>query len=159
MAFGISGHEVLHTIKDLEQGEAASVAKPATQFRKLPLKGLWHKHIFSARFVAQNISLGLGRDALRKIVTEVIGTDGSPFTLEKIVELKNRVLDEGFEKRATANKLTGEWIVYLRHQAKNYYLCSCTHDAGDQFIYDRIMQHCTRDFPELPAWLQDQQKI
>jgi hypothetical protein len=29
---------------------------------------------------------------------EVIGADGSPFTLEKVIELKNRVLHEAFGK-------------------------------------------------------------
>jgi hypothetical protein len=50
---------------------------------------------------------------------EVIGADGSSFKLEKVIELKNRVLHEAFEKRAADNKLTGEWIVYVCHQAKS----------------------------------------
>jgi hypothetical protein len=50
-------------------------------------------------------------------------------------------------------KLTGEWIIFARHDGKNYYLCLNTHEAGDQFVYDRIMEHCVRDFPGLPDWI------
>ncbi len=157
IAYGISVRETLGTIQALEQSEATSVVKPGTQFKYPPLKGLWHKHVFSARFIPKNIFSALGKGGLRKIVTEVVGTDGSPFTLEKIAELKNRVVHESFEKRATAKELTGEWIIYLQHEAKNYYLCCSTHNDGDQFIYDRIVQHCPRDFPELPTWLKNEQ--
>ena len=55
-----------------------------------------------------------------------------------------------WECRQDQQALTGEWIIYLRRQDKNYYLCPNTHGAGDQFIYDRIVLHCARDFPDLP---------
>jgi hypothetical protein len=91
------------------------------------------------------------------MVTEIVGTDGSPFRLEKIVELKNRISHESFEKRAAAKELTGEWIICLQYEAKNYYLCCGAPNDGDQFIYDRIVQHCPRDFPQLLAWLKNEQ--
>ncbi|MGB7835558.1 MAG: hypothetical protein WBL84_25470, partial [Xanthobacteraceae bacterium] len=59
------------------------------------------------------------------------------------------------EVRNASKKLTGEWIVFLKRAGKNYYLCCNTHVAGDQVIYDRIAEHCVRDFPELPVWLED----
>jgi len=65
----------------------------------------------------------------------------------------------GFQLRVETGKLTGEWIVYLNRESKNYYLCCTTHDAGDQAIYDRIMKHCPRDFPELTSWLKEAQKL
>jgi hypothetical protein len=54
-AFGVSSHDILSAIRDLEEGEPSTGVKPATQFKNLPLKGLWHKHYFSAHFVAMNI--------------------------------------------------------------------------------------------------------
>jgi hypothetical protein len=77
-------------------------------------------------------------------------------TQEMIDELTHRVIHEPVETRDAQKKLTGEWIVYLRHEGKNYYLCCNTHEAGDQFIYDR-MENCVRDFPDLPAWLKAEQ--
>jgi hypothetical protein len=157
-AFGAGTHEILRAIKDLEHGEPLSGVKPATQFENMPLKGLWHKHFFSAHFLVENIILGLGKTELERLVSEAM--DAAKSTAEMINELAHRVTHEPLETRNASKKLTGEWIVYLRHAGKNYYLCcnTHTHDArGDQFIYDRIMEHCVRDFPLLPAWLKAQQ--
>jgi hypothetical protein len=57
--FGVSPHDILSAIKDLENGEPETGIKP--------LKGLWHKHYFSAHFVAKNILLGFGTAGLRKL--------------------------------------------------------------------------------------------
>jgi hypothetical protein len=51
-----------------------------------------------------------------------------------ITELAHRVTYEPFETGEAAKKLTGEWIIYLRHEAKNDYLCCSAHDAGAEFI-------------------------
>lgn len=71
MKFGISPHDILKSIKNLEDGEPHSGIKPATIFRKPPLKGLWHKHYFSAQFLVQNMSIALGKNGLEKLITEV----------------------------------------------------------------------------------------
>lgn len=157
-AFGVSPHDILSAITALEHGEPPSGVKPATKFKNLPLKGLWHKHFFSAHFVVQNILLGLGKTGLQNLANEVMDPAKSPvITQEMINELVHRVTYETFETRDTSKKITGEWLIYLRHAGKNYYLCCTTHNAGDQFIYDRIMQHCVRDFPDLPNWLKAEQ--
>jgi hypothetical protein len=156
--FGVSPQDIIAAITDLEQGEPATGVKPATQFNKMPLKGLWHKHFFSAHFVVKNIVLALGKTGVAKLVEEVLDpAKSSVVTEEMINELAHRVTHEPLEARDANKKLTGEWIVYLRHEGKNYYLCCNTHDAGDQFIYDRIMKHCVRDFPNLPVWLNAEQ--
>lgn len=157
--FGVSPHDILSAIRELEAGETQKRGiKPATQFKKLPLKGLWHKHFFSAHFLVANIIRGLGRNGLEKLVNEVMDPKKSPvITQEMINELAHRVTREPVEMRDAAKKLTGEWIVFLKHGGRNYYLCINTHNAGDQFVYGRIMAHCVRDFPDLPAWLKAQQ--
>jgi hypothetical protein len=72
---------------------------------------------------------------------------------QMISELSHRVVHEPIEGRANDNKLTGEWMVFAKHNQKNYYLCCNTHNAGDQMIFDRIESHCPRDFPFLSALL------
>ena len=57
------------------------------------------------------------------MVTDVLGEDGSPITQEKLVELKDRIVYQAFDERSAANQVTGEWIVYLPHEGKNFYLC------------------------------------
>jgi hypothetical protein len=153
-AFGVSPHDILRAIGDLERGEQRSGIKPPTQFKNMPLKGLWHQHYFSARFLPKNIHLELGKTGVEKLVNEVMDpAKSTKITPEMIKELAHRVIHEPLETRSARKKLTGEWIIYLRVEGKNYYLCCNTHDAGDQFIYDRIMENCVRDFPNLSAWL------
>jgi hypothetical protein len=96
----------------------------------------------------------LGKSGLEKLVTEVFDPKkSSTITREMTRELAHRVTHEPLEQRNASKRLTGEWIIFIRHDGKNYYLCCNTHNAGDQFIYDRITQHCVRDFPDLLSWL------
>ena len=152
-AFGVSPHEVLSAIKNVEDGEPHNGVKPATQFRRPPLQGLWHKHYFAANFLAKNMQLALGRDGLENLVSEVFDPSKPVITEEMIKELAHRITHEPVEKRDADGKLTGEWVVYVKHDGKNYYLALNTHNSGDQFLYDRIMEHCPKNFPDLASWI------
>ena len=151
LEFGISPDDVLREIKNLESGEPEQQTKSASQFSRKPLKDLWHKHFFSAHFVPDNILNALKEDVLEKLIKEVRSSNKSHN--EMISELSHRVVHEPIENRADNNKLTGEWIVFAKHNQKNYYLCCNTHNAGDHMIFDRIKNNCLRDFPFLSAQL------
>jgi len=154
LEFGISRDDVLREIKNLESGKTHPQTKPASQFSRKPLKGLWHKHFFSAHFVPHNISNALKGGVLEKLVNEVLDPSKSPIiTKEMISELSYRVVHEPIEGRANDNKLTGEWVVFAKYNQKNYYLCCNTHNAGDQMIFDRIESNCIKDFPFLSVSL------
>jgi hypothetical protein len=153
-AFGVSPLDILQSILDLEASEPHKGIKPATRFNKPPLKGLWHKHYFSAHFLIKNIQLGLGKHGTENLVNEVFDPSKSNvITRDMINELSQRIAREPFENRQKSGKITGEWIIFAKHDGKNYYLCASTHDAGDQSIHDRIMKHCAREFPDLAAWM------
>jgi len=153
MEFGVSPRDILKSINNLEAGELHSGIKPATAFRNPPLKGLWHKHFFAAHFLVNNISLALGKNGLEMLVEEVMDPKkSSVITLEMIEELAHRVAHEPIEKRDQQGKMTGEWVIFAKNGGKNFYLCLNTHDAGDQFIYDRITEHCVKEFPDLLKW-------
>ncbi len=152
--FGINPDDVLREIKNLELGKTDPQTKPASQFLRKPLKGLWHKHFFSAHFVPHNISNALKGGVLEKLVNEVLDPNKSLLiTKEMIRELSHRVIHESIEDRANNNNLTGEWLVFAKHNQNNYYLCLNTHNAGDQMIFDRIKSNCQRDFSFLSALL------
>lgn len=70
-----------------------------------------------------------------------------------IEELVHRVTHEPLEAREAAGKLTGEWIIYVKHAGKNHYLCISGHDTPDQVIYDRIGEHAAKDFPDVKQWI------
>lgn len=53
---GVEADFIIEEVKALEGLPNRAVnTKPATQFTRPPLKGLWHQHFFDARFVAQNL--------------------------------------------------------------------------------------------------------
>ena len=143
---------VVDEINNLERGDGHTETKLATKFRNPPLAGLWHKHFFSEHFLSANISIALN-NSLDGIIKNEFGDEGSLITKEKLDKAIHRILHEPIQSRASDNKLTGEWIVFAKESGKNYYLCVNTHKAGDEFIADRIREHCLRQFPFLSAIL------
>ncbi|TBN42614.1 hypothetical protein EYE42_04100 [Paracoccus subflavus] len=87
------------------------------------------------------------------MVQEIFDPSQPVITKEMIEKLAYRISHEPIQKRAEEKKITGEWIIFAKHCSRNYYLCLGTHESGDQYIFDRIMQYCTRCFPDLPAWI------
>jgi hypothetical protein len=152
--FGIDVDDVLSEIRALETGEGVSQTKPALQFQRRPLKGLWHKHFFAAHFVAKNLTNALAGGRLEAIVNDVRAEHNSPVvTKDMLDDVSHRIVHGALESRSTDNKLTGEWIVFAKENQQNYYLCLNTHEAGDQQIFERVRDHCQREFPFLSAVL------
>jgi hypothetical protein len=148
--YGINPFQIVDEIRALEGPAKATRTKPASQFSRIPLKGLWHKHFFCSRFLAHNITTHLSGGKLDKLVSEVLDPNKSPVVTESMIrELSHRVAVEPFEQRAAERKLTGEWVVFAKHEGKNYYLCLATHGTEDQSIYDSIKAACWPQFPFL----------
>lgn len=153
-AYGVHPHDVFGRILDLEN-DVVSGVKLATQLKNLPLKGLWHQHYFSPHFIVPNIRLGLGRSGVGKLIEEIFTRDNSPIvTQEMISEFSRRVVHDPLNARMEGNRATGEWIIYIVHNGSRYFLCASTHTAKDQSIYNKIVDHCLRDFPELIGWIE-----
>ncbi|QYM73185.1 hypothetical protein K1X45_01670 [Pseudochrobactrum sp. Wa41.01b-1] len=151
--YGIAPEEVLQSVYELESNSTTSGTKTATQFRNPPLRGLWHKHYFTARFYASNLLLGLGKNGMLKMAEEIFNPQVSnTITREMVSEFARRLSTEPYENRYRQGKLTGEWIVFARHNDKNYYLSLSTHKTDDQIIYENIISACTKEFPDLPRW-------
>jgi hypothetical protein len=121
--------QILSAINDLETGGRTAGTKPPTPLDKdESLRGLCHKHYTDARFVPQNFQNALGGQKLpklRKILEEELTADGD--RKEQIGRVRER-FDEAFFQRSKAGRLTGEWIIYLPHRKKNYYLCLGNHN-------------------------------
>lgn len=153
--YGVSPDEIMAAVKNLEAGEPFSSIKQSSPFKHPPLKGFWHKHYFSARFLPANISLANGKAGIKKLVYEVMDPKKSKvITLKMIEDLAHRVTNEALDIRHAQGKITGEWIVFIKHKGKNIYLCLTTHKTEDQLIFNRILKHCRRDYPDLLEWVQ-----
>jgi hypothetical protein len=147
---GIDPSMVVEEIKALESGRIGIGTKPASEFRHYPLRGIWHKHFFSGPFIARNIRNQLAGDKIKKLVDQILDPRKSPvITKEMINKVAHKATVEQFEQREKSGNLTGEWIVFAKHNGKNYYLCLATHESGDQGIYDKIKDFSFRQFPFL----------
>lgn len=153
---GIAPFGIIDEIKSLEGVGPPQQTKPASIFKGTQLKGLWHKHFFGANLglLAHNILNQLANGRLEKLVTEIFDANKGPVaTKEMIDELSHRVVVESLEDRAADNKLTGEWIIFAKHQGQNYYLCLTTHKSGDENIAQSLKAACLPQFPFLNAYI------
>ena len=128
--------------------------KPAQRFERLPLKGLWKKHylIGGLRSYAVNLKAGAGKRGreFKKIVKSRHTPDTPP------QEVAKNIADDIcqiYAGRAQAQELTGEWIIFAKHEGKNYYLCLATHTQGDDEIFRMVRDGCVGEFPFLRSLL------
>jgi hypothetical protein len=151
---GIDPAHVLSEIQALEGGRSGTGTKPATPFRGPLLRGLWHKHFFAPlpSLLAHNILNHFGDSGLAGMIDQVVKDSASPvFTLAMIEDIAQRATVEPLEQRHAAGKLTGEWVVFGKHEDKNYYLCISTHEVQDAELAARV-RICQQEFDGL-SWL------
>jgi len=146
---GVSPQDIIVELDNIENGDGNTQTKLATEFRRPPLTGLWHKHFFCHHFVVPNIQNALRGGKLGELINNVMDPSNATITEEMISELAHRITNEPIENRANDQRLTGEWIVFAKENGMNYYLCLSTHNTDDQKIANRIREHCIREFPFL----------
>jgi hypothetical protein len=131
-------------------GSRPSRTKPGERFEHPPLKGLWHKHYqqMSVSSLATNLRNQWGRKRLDKLIREHFqsGQDIPPDIMAG--RLAHDAVHGGYTERRAASKLTGEWIVYARHEGANYYLTLGAH-GDDDAIATRV-RGCASEFPHVP---------
>ena len=151
---GLNPEVVMEEVQTLERPDKQSKTKPEIMFTRRPLKGLWHKHFFSSHFFAQNILLAHGNGRFdRKMEQVFANNEGMEATVENCMAVVREVKQGSsdlYNHRRDQNRLTGEWIVFIKHEGLNYYMCIDVHlNDGDQNIYDKVLLACEKDFPEL----------
>lgn len=147
----LSPEDVVREIVLLESNSDQSRTKEAAPFRRDPLVGLWHKHYFTAAYVAHNILNELRRDdRLGEILKNACGEPlGQPITQQMANEIIYSSTHGAFEERLDESRLTGEWIVYAPHENNNYYLSLGKHTEQGDDLLRRITGYCKADFPFL----------
>ena len=144
----ITPDEVLYEVMALE-GKRTSTTKTETMFERQPLKGFYHKHFFYSHpsAWATNTLNELGKHGLRSLVEDVFNpTKADKVTEAMIEEMSHRLTTEPLESRHAKGKLTGEWIIFTKHDFANYYLDICSHKAGDENIASNLKSICTFEF-------------
>jgi hypothetical protein len=132
-------------LRRLEGREASpSMTKPPAPFEKPPLIGLWHKHHSQPGFLARNIVLHWksrdGRKQLDRLCNDLSATG-------KMAQLPHHLGIDGYGSRAAAHAITGEWIVFVPFEGRNYYLTLGKH-GKDRLVVANTMA-CMAEFPEL----------
>lgn len=149
---------VLLELDRLEGHSRGISTKNEAPFRKNgPLARVWHKHFFSARHLLKNLNIrwnasGGGNGALDQIINEVASEHGEDPERWQ-ARLAHRLVVEAFEDRAGAQRLTGDWIIYGKHEGSNYYLDLATHEEaqayGDEKLLDKLRAGSAAEFPFL----------
>jgi hypothetical protein len=145
--------DLTQPMKVLEGVSSSDATPPADQFRHAPLTGLYKKHFSSARFLPTNLLNFLrskeGHRHFNKAWSEAARASGSQYIDEIFIKhLSHHMVVDPVEIRSTSNGMTGEWVVFHKHQGANYYLTFAFHTETNDDIYKRIVTAC--EFDNLP---------
>jgi hypothetical protein len=151
--------KVLHEIESLEGIRGESSLKPASQFKHPPLKGLWHKHYLQDGLptMAINLRKGIGKHGLPWLEQQVAEAQASGeekfLTEQDCARIAHDAVIGNWERLVEESALTGEWIIFAKHQEKNYYLCLGQHNSGDDLLRSQIDSVCLQEYPFLSSIL------
>lgn len=125
-------------------GVPATLSKPASMFEKELLHGFWHKHHMQAGFIPFNLRQ-LFESRSGKKLSDEFGAEHYPrdncTEQERSIFLKllsHKMTIGAYETKIAEHYLTGDWIIFARHEAKNYYLFLATHKDKDEQILECI---------------------
>lgn len=133
-------------------GEPSSL-KPATQFKRAQLGGLWHKHYLEDGIVAMALNLQKelrknGLPALKRKVEEAQASgEERYFTADDLAAATYEATHGAWERLQTERRITGEWIIYAVHDGKNYYLSLGKHTDGDNVLRTQLEIFTRHEFP------------
>lgn len=146
--------EILDEVKHLEGLKRSTSTGKERPFNGPVLKGLVKKHFTDARFILKNIGVHLGHEngktaRLDRIIRQAFERSSSGYVDDDFINyIAHNTTVGAYEERARKS-LTGEWIVFKKHQGKNYYLTLAVHDEGDDSIRRRVEMAYKFDFPFL----------
>lgn len=157
--------KVMREIEALEGIGGPSQLKPPILFRHPPLNGLWHKHYLESgiRAVAINVQKRLKKYGIPSLKHNIEESEKANvkrvFTKEDAGAIVKDLMHGNWERLAEAQALTGEWIIYARHEGQNYYLCLARHEHSQhEDIRKQIDAVCCQEFAFLPELLANAEK-
>jgi hypothetical protein len=146
--------KVVSQIRVLEGIETASGLKKATRLKRPALQGLWHQHYLEDGLssVARNIEKGInkfGLPWLEQKVAEAKASGEERFITEAdVAQIAHDAVVNNWIRLKSRNALTGEWLIFAKHEGKNYYLSLGKHNSDD-LLRSQIDAICVQEFPFL----------
>jgi hypothetical protein len=143
-------HEILDELDYLEGITTKSRTKPAKPFKGSALKPLWHKHFSAPRHMLKNIGIHWAVDkkdkpALDRLIAGIAEAGSERW----IDQLCYQFVIGGYRERGEKRGLTGDWIIFAKHNGRNYYLDIATHFEGndDKALMKKIRYGSEAEFP------------
>jgi hypothetical protein len=145
--------DLTHPIKALEGLSSCGGTGREEQFKHPPLTGLYKKHFTSPRFLAKNLLNFIrskeGRQHFNKTWNEATAISGSMYIDETFTKyLTHHMVVDPITIKSQSNTMTGEWIVFHKHDGANYYLALAFHGEKNDEIYKKLSLAC--EFDNLP---------
>lgn len=148
-----STFDLTNPIKVLEGLAKFDGTPPAEQFKHPPLSGLYKKHFSSPRFLVKNL-LNFQRSKEGKKHFEKAWKDASALSDSGVINeqfiayLTHQMTIPPIQIKSTSNAMTGEWVVFHKHEGVNFYLTLASHGESNEEIYERVVLACSFDgFP------------
>ncbi|OHU93573.1 hypothetical protein BIW53_19740 [Pseudoalteromonas byunsanensis] len=144
---------VVDEIRYLEGLRDRTRTKKAKKFSGGKLKGFWHSHFFNGDVSeqAKNYMKLLDKEgAFEKIYRDILAKTNDPMELSRL--LAERIVAQQYQDINSAKSWTGNWIIYAKHNDKNYYLMVASHSSpGDDTdpLYSEMKSKCESQFPFL----------
>jgi hypothetical protein len=143
------------------EGFGFTQTEPEKEFTGL-LKGYWEKHYYSSRFMGQNLLNSWKMDVERSKKFESMAlAESKPYSKNGFLPNGNnpqelmsfcstvaRKFVDAYIEKSNSGKLTGERIIFKKHDGANYYLTLAYHSEDDKDVLSRI-EFCKKDFPFL----------
>lgn len=149
--FNIS--DITHPIKVLEGLVSFDSTGPADQFNHPPLKGLYKKHFSSPRFLGKNLRNFIrskeGGQHFNRVWEEAAKVSNSQYINETFTKyIARHMVVDPIAMKSASNRMTGEWVVFHRHDGANFYLTIAFHGETNDQIYEKVVLACeSDDFP------------
>ena len=148
--------DLTQPIKVLEGASTSSGTPTEDRFRHAPLTGLYKKHFTSPRFLPKNILNFLrskeGSRHFNNTWNEAVRLSGSQYINETFTKyLSHHMAVDSIEIKSVSNQMTGEWVVFYKHEGANYYLTFAFHTETNDEIHKRVVIAC--EFDNFPFYL------
>lgn len=145
--------ELVQPIRALEGIGSSDATAPEDKFLHAPLTGLYKKHFTSARFLPTNllnfIRSKKGNRFFNNVWDKAAQISGSQCIDEVFTKhLSYHMVVDPVEIKSASHDMTGEWVVFHKHEGLNYYLTFALHTEPNDEIYKRILIAC--EFDNLP---------
>lgn len=142
--------DLTNPIKILEGIPTVNDTPPEEQFKHHLLAGLYKKHFSSPRFLVKNLQnfqrSKEGAKHFEKVWKKACKITDSGIIDETFIGyLCHHMTVPPFEIKRRSNSMTGEWIVFHKHEGHNYYLTIAFHGESNDQIYEKVMLACSFD--------------